>query len=154
MAKGVELMTSSIANNAVTQHKVSVTSKEAFAHSFVESAVAVGLAEQISADAVRLLARGFDPSQRIEAPGPNIDEEQAAMAAKFARGAPKSSTPVVQQTWPMYGGQIALSVHSDHPLDAKLFVELSNVINAIEKFSQAASSSLTIEPNSDVAVSK
>jgi hypothetical protein len=140
MAKGIELKSSVIANRAVTDKGVAVTSKEAFARSFVESAIAVGLAEQAGADAIRLIATQYDPSAETEIE----DEENLLDERGREEGSPErrkrlhagGHAPLVNQIWELADGEIAFSVTSTKPLNAKVFTELGKVMEAVESFAK------------------
>jgi hypothetical protein len=137
MAKGRELKSAFIANKAVTEKGVAVASKEAFARSFVESTIAVGLAEQVNADAIKLLVLDLETSDPEDvAP----EDEDAAVEAPAKRPdgdarkvAKPAGTPIIHQTWALAdGGEISFSVSSNKALTASVFTDLGKVIESIE----------------------
>lgn len=149
MAKGSELKSAFIANKAVNEKGVAVASKDAFARSFVESAIAVGLAEQVSDDTIRLLAPTSDGSgndETVDGETTPIDEQREQQAVRIARKPlPGSITPQIQQVWELTDGAIAFSVSSGKPLDAKVFTELGKVMEAIESFARLVGMPQTVE---------
>ncbi len=140
LAKGVELQAASIANKAVTEHGISIASKDGFARSFVESAVAVGLAEQVSAESIRLLAPKYEDEESTALPNPagprnaGRDTNRTSTGASRNSEAPHATVPVIHQVWPLRHGEVALSITSTTSLDATAFSELGKVVGAIESF--------------------
>lgn len=142
MAKGTDLKIASIANTAVTGHRIAVKSKDAFATSFVESAAAVGLAKKVSADVVQLLSAST-PAETDLANGVEDDVADPNEKSEIGNDAkPKkpqlSNSPVVNQTWPLANGEITLTISSSKPFDSKIFVEIGAVITSIESLAKLA----------------
>lgn len=132
LAKNSELNIAQLGNKAVTSYRVSVAAKEKFTKSFVESAAAVGLAERIGTDKVKILPL---PS---ETPGDQANEEASDDADEptKSQGVGKvrrrTGTPVIDQTWMVTDGEISFSISSDKPLAASTYAEIAKVVTAVE----------------------
>jgi len=127
LAIGVELAMPTIGNRAVTSFGVAIASKDRFVRSFVESAVAVGLAEQVAADKVKLLAASI-ASASDDAHGDLLVEEYTPLSNPKPI---RQTVPVVNQTWAFNGGAISFQISTDRPLSAEAFGAIGPVVNAI-----------------------
>jgi hypothetical protein len=132
LAKNSELSIAQLGNKAVTSHGVSVASKDKFTKSFVESAAAVGLAERIGTDKVKVLPIPAD------APSEQVDEQEGddaaapAKAQAAGKGKRRVGTPVIDQTWQVTDGEVSFSISSGKPLAATTYSEIGKVVTAVE----------------------
>ena len=134
LAKGSEINLSLLGNKALTTHGIAIASKDKFINSFVESAAAVGLAERIGADKVKLLPMTKVISED-EAPLQGSETGSQQLATNPIPVLPKRPTvgnPVMHQVWPFDGGEVILSITSVSPFPAKMYGELSKVVETVE----------------------
>lgn len=132
LAKNSELNIAQLGNKAVTGHGISVTSKEQFTKSFVESAAAVGLAERIGTDKVKILPmpnQVVDDTSDEEMPKDAHESKKSGEKAKVKRSA---GVPVIEQSWLIRGGEVAFSIISDKSLAATSYTEIAKVVTAVE----------------------
>jgi hypothetical protein len=128
-AKGVVLDLGTIANNAVHEQDVSVVSKQLFAKSFTDSAIAAGLAEAAGEGKVRLLPEPGDRSDRAYEGRPDKPHVIAHPPAA-------SGSPVLRQPWRVKGGQLVFEVWLDRPLPVQAFGKLETIAKAVEGLSE------------------
>lgn len=133
LAKGSDLSIAQLGNKAVTSHGVSVGSKDKFTKSFVESAAAVGLAERIGTDKVKILSMGGAASsdESVEqAEGSGVEEPTRYRDTGKAKR--RVGTPVIDQTWLVKNGEVSFSISSDRALAASTYAEIGKVVTAVE----------------------
>jgi hypothetical protein len=143
-AKGVPLDPATIANNAVHAQGVSVVSKQLFAKSFTESAIAAGLAELVGDGKVRLLAE--PPSE----PAKGVASAATPSGQFSERPFSSSLQPVLRQPWRVKGGQLVFEVWLDRPLPVQAFGKLETIAKAVEGLGEV----LGIESGNGTAVSE
>ncbi|MET0779449.1 MAG: hypothetical protein ABWY71_01305 [Candidatus Saccharimonadales bacterium] len=137
-AKGVPLYPSSIGNVAVTAHGIGVRSKETFIKSFIDSAIAVGLAGKLPNGEVKLYAGVVSADapaleNQVSAPvSPEPVPQVPAVQQPERLSAPETQTPVVNQVWKDGHIKVVLQVYSDTPLAATAFMQVGEVTTAIE----------------------
>jgi hypothetical protein len=138
-AKGVPLYPGSIGNVAVTAHGIGVRNKGIFVKSFIDSLIAVGLAEKLSNGEVKLRAEAAVDSSAPASPA-------AVLAARAVPGPPaqpmirqleqspgvEEPGPVVNQVWQDGRVRVVLQVYSDAPLSATAFMQVGEVTTVIE----------------------
>lgn len=132
-AKGQRLQTQQFGASAVHDYGVSPSAVERFVASFIESAVAAGLAETEN-DEVILLEPGdsIDLAARGEADQPAADRpEQSRSRERWTE-----LTPVVHQEWTIPGGAVVFEVRLDRPLPAGLFTQLGVVVQELETLAE------------------
>jgi hypothetical protein len=156
-AKGVPLYPSSIGNVAVTGHGVAAKARETFIQSFIDSAAAVGLAERLPNGEVVLQAIG-DPKNKETAPqklSKNKDNSEMKAAAgsppapqsvtekydtaadavgqpRIPEAMPTSPPTGIHQLWSDEHGTITLTVQPTAPLTATAFMQMGEIVTAIE----------------------
>lgn len=128
-AKGQELETVRLANQAVHQLGISPKSTVKFAQCFARSAIAAGLATEVAAGKLQLkpLDDGShtppDDHTRTSAPPVVAPRATAASAAP----------PVIHQVWPARGGAVSFEIRLDRPLPAQAFAELAGIFESVER---------------------
>lgn len=133
LAKGSELSIAQLGNKAVTSHGVSIGSKDKFTKSFVESAAAVGLAERIGTDKVKILA--VTESASPGAPAEQAEDSEVDEPANnkdTTKAKRRVGTPVIDQTWLVKNGEVSFSISSDRALAASTYAEIGKVVTAVE----------------------
>ena len=109
--------------------------RDKFVQSFVDSAVAAGLAS-LNEDGQVVLAPFEVGSESVaqpsedqfihnRQPGPTSPGRTPAAAARHA-------SPVVHQTWAIDGGSIVFDIRTDKPLPAKAFTTVGEVVASLE----------------------
>ncbi|WP_423488529.1 hypothetical protein [Mycobacteroides sp. PCS013] len=126
-----ELTLAGIASKAVNVHGVSVSSKDKFTKSFVDSAVAVGLAERVGADRAKTLPMPGLGDQVDPDLDEDAEDEEPVDEVPVKRKR-KTGTPAVDQTWDLEHGSISFSIVTDKPLAAATYTKLASVVTAIE----------------------
>jgi len=148
LARGTELQLASLANKAVTSYGIAIASKDKFIHSFVESAAAVGLAERIGTDKIKI----FGTPVANDTP---VDEQEVEELPQTETPAvPKRrqvGTPVMNQVWEFDGGEIVVTITSENPLQATTYGELSKVVLAVEGLVSHLGAKKTDDKTSDAA---
>ena len=142
-AKGKPLAASQLGNRAVLNLGVAPSSKDKFVHSFVDSAIAAGLAIQ-NDDGQIVLKQvvdgdvGDDELAEASADVPPADHwQQASTTPVRTQGAARPASPVVHQTWEIEGGLIVFEIRSDRPLPAKAFSTVGEVVASVELLAQS-----------------
>lgn len=130
VTKGQPVEAQHLGAKAVHELGISPSASDRFTSSFIESAVAAGLAESENGEIV-LLELG------AAAGGDGVDEddvtEEEGAATAPARGRPPSvGSPVVRQEWPLPSGAVLFEVRLDRPLPAALFTQLGSVVEQVE----------------------
>lgn len=132
LAKDKELTVAGLGNKAVTGYRVSIGSKDKFTKSFIESAAAVGLAEPMGTDKVKILAMPDDAGEKpVDDEG--VDEvEDLGKPEQLRKVTRRTGTPVIEQTWATKDGEVTFSIHSNKPLAATAYAEIAKVVTAVE----------------------
>ena len=140
-AKGVPIQPETIGNNAVTMHGINAKNRGKFVKSFVDSAIAVGMAERLSTGEVRLLGNNGEivPSARppitldagTHQPLPEIVPETPAAAIPQALSE-TALRPAISQVWKNGDTEIIFEVRSSGPLPSVAFMEIGTAVTSIE----------------------
>lgn len=137
-AKGQPLASGPLGNRAVLNLGVAPGSKDKFVHSFVDSAVAAGLAS-LNDDGQIVLA----PLKTGAEAGSQLSTEQFVENPQLSRPSPGRTqpaglqgTPVVHQTWAIHGGAIVFEIRTDKPLPATAFVTVGEVVASLEHLAE------------------
>lgn len=135
-AKGTPLAPGPLGKRAVLNLGVAPGSKDKFAQSFVDSAVAAGLASlnddgQIVLVPLDVVADGGQPSDEQF-----IDTRQLASSSGRAQPGPRQGTPVVHQAWAIDGGSIVFEIRTDKPLPATAFATVGEVVASLEHLAE------------------
>lgn len=132
--KGTPLARPGLGNRAVHAFGVAPSSVAKFVASFVDSAVAAGIALVQEDDRVTLL----EPDEEVD--GLDLAKE-AYVPATSTTAAPRSpqpsrsATPVVHQAWPIDGGTIVFEIRSERPLPASAYATVGEVVASLERLS-------------------
>ena len=137
-AKGKPLAARPLGNRAVLNLGVAPGSKDKFVQSFVDSAVAAGLAS-LNEDGQIVLApldAGADGGQQ-PSEEQFIDSRQPGPPSpgRTQTGA-RQGTPVVHQTWAIDGGSIVFEIRTDKPLPATAFTTVGEVVASLERLAE------------------
>lgn len=137
-AKGKPLAPGPLGNRAVLNLGVAPGSKDKFVQSFVDSAVAAGLAS-LNEDGQIVLAPldvGADTAQQPSGEQ-FIDNRQAGPSSSGRTQPPaRQGTPVVHQTWAIDGGSIVFEIRTDKPLPATAFATVGEVVASLEHLAE------------------
>jgi hypothetical protein len=136
-AKRTPLAAGPLGNRAVLNLGVAPGSKDKFVQSFVDSAVAAGLASlkddgQIVLAPLDVAVDGGQQSSDEQF----IDTRQPAPSSGRTQPAPRQGTPVVLQTWSIDGGAIVLEIRTDKPLPASAFATVGEVVASLEHLAE------------------
>jgi len=137
-AKGQPLTQGNLGSRAVLDFGVAAGSKDKFVQSFVDSAVAAGLAEVNDDGQVVLLPLGAEgdaadtPVAEQQVDGPVAVPPMAGRTQSTTR----QGTPVVHQVWEIEGGSILFEVRTDKPLPAGAFVTVGQVVASLEHLAE------------------
>lgn len=137
-AKGKPLGPGPLGNRAMHDFGVAPGSKDKFVQSFVDSAVAAGLAS-VNEDGQIVLAPmevGADGGQQTSEeqfvdsrqPGPSLSGRTQPAA--------RQGTPVVHQAWTIDGGSIVFEIRTDKPLPATAFATVGEVVASLEHLAE------------------
>ncbi len=137
-AKGKPLAAGPLGSRAVLNLGVAPGSKDKFVQSFVDSAVAAGVAS-LNEDGQIVLAPldagadgGQQPSEEqfidSRQPGP----AQTGRTQVVAR----QGTPVVHQAWAINSGSIVFEIRTDKPLPATAFTTVGEVVASLERLAE------------------
>ncbi len=133
-AKGKPLAAGPLGNRAVLNLGVAPGSKDKFVQSFVDSAVAAGLAS-LNEDGQIVLApldAGADGGQQ-PSEEQFIDSRQPGLQSPGrTQVVARQGTPVVHQTWAIDGGSIVFEIRTDKPLPATAFTTVGEVVASLE----------------------
>lgn len=133
-AKGKPLAAGPLGNRAVLNVGVAPSSKDKFVQSFVDSAVAAGLAS-LDDDGQVVLAPFDGGADGGQQPSDEqfIDNRQPGPTS-LGRTQPvaRQGTPVVHQTWAIDGGSIVFEIRTDRPLPATAFTTVGQVVASLE----------------------
>jgi hypothetical protein len=131
--KGSPISTDSIGRRSVNRLGVAPASQGQFGEVFARSAAAAGLAETAGDGKITLVtkpqARHSDSENSVSVGRPSGDNPQVP-GHPAVRSAPK---PVLDQHWPVPGGEVALTVTISRPLSAADFASIGSVVAQIEK---------------------
>lgn len=137
-AKGQPLAPGSLGNRAVLNLGVAPGSKDKFVQSFVDSAVAAGLAS-LNEDGQIVLApldagagEGQQSSEEQFLEGPQPVQLSSGRTQPVAR----LGTPVVHQTWAIDGGSIVFEIRTEKPLPATAFATVGEVVASLEHLAE------------------
>lgn len=116
-------------------------SKDKFVQSFVESAVAAGLAS-LNEDGEIVLApleAGADAGQQ-SSEEQFLDSPQPVQSSSGrTQPAPRQGPPVVHQTWAIDGGSIVFEIRTGRPLPATAFATVGEVVASLEHLAETLS---------------
>jgi hypothetical protein len=135
MQKRTPLARQGLGNRAVHAFGVSPSSVSKFVASFVDSAVAAGIAQVDDNGQVTLLdstadfVSGADVGQE-----PLLPPTSTAVPPRAAQTG-RSATPVVHQAWPIDGGTIIFEIRSERPLPASAYATVGEVVASLERLS-------------------
>ena len=137
-AKGQPLAPGPLGNRAVLNLGVAPGSKDKFVQSFVDSAVAAGLAS-LNEDGQVVLApldvgagEGQQSSEEQFLDSPQPVQSSSARTQPAAR----QGTPVVNLTWAIGGGSIVFEIRTDKPLPATAFATVGEVVASLEHLAE------------------
>jgi hypothetical protein len=131
-AKGTPLYPGSIGNVAVTAHGVGASARDMFVASFIESAGMVGLAEKLPNGEVKLLPSGT-PRNTTPQAKPEVVHDAGQAEARTA------NTPGIRQVWRGNNIEIIFEVRTQKPLNATAFMQVGEVVTAIETLREVLS---------------
>lgn len=129
VTKGQLVEAQHLGAKAVHELGVSPSALDRFTSSFIDSAVAAGLAEAENGEIVLLDAGAAPESESVDEDGENDD-----VPATPARGRTRTGggSPVVRQEWSLPSGSVLFEVRLDRPLPAALFAQLGSVVEQVE----------------------
>jgi hypothetical protein len=135
-AKGQPLAMDRLGGRAVHDFGISPGSKDKFAQSFSESAVAAGLAKRTD-DGLVLLPFGEGDDEVEEGqPDPSAQASASGPTTPSRPQAHHSTPPVVHQTWVIDGGSIVFEIRTDKPLPATAFATVGEVVASLEHLAE------------------
>jgi hypothetical protein len=131
-AKGREFELETLANTAVNNYGISVSTKDQFVRSLVESAEAVGLVQRVSTGRVQFKAL---PQGEDAAVGDDIRQTDTSELGKPAFSTRKrlAQQPALRQVWPIHGGEITFEIMSSRPIPAEAFGKVGQVVQQIQE---------------------
>jgi hypothetical protein len=137
-AKGKPLAPGPLGNRAVLNFGVAPGSKDRFVQSFVDSAVAAGLAEQNEDGQIVLapLEFGTDAGLQSTAERPIDNPQPVQSPSERTQPGPRQGTPVVHQMWAIEGGSIVFEIRTDRPLPASAFATVGEVVASLERLAE------------------
>ena len=129
VTKGQSVEAQGLGAKAVHELGISPSAVERFTASFVDSAVASGLAELDGGQVILLEGGALDDDGDVAA-----DEDHAVEAPELSRGRvrPSSASPIVHQEWIFPSGAIVFELRLDRPLPAAVFAMVGTVVQEIE----------------------
>lgn len=137
-AKGTPLAPGPLGNRAVLNLAAAPGSKDKFVQSFIDSAVAAGVAS-LNEDGQIVLV----PLNAGAGEGQQLSEEQfldnpQPVQSSSGRTQPvaRQGTPVVHQTWAIDGGSIVFEIRTDKPLPATAFGTVGEVVASLEHLAE------------------
>jgi hypothetical protein len=149
MQKGTPLARQGLGNRAVHAFGVSPSSVSKFVASFVDSAVAAGIAHVDDNGQVTLLDSTTDFVSGADVAQEPLAHISTAVAPRTAQTG-RSATPVVHQAWPIDGGTIIFEIRSERPLPASAYATVGEVVASLERLSvtlaPATSNTVADEP--------
>lgn len=133
-AKGKPLAAGPLGNRAVLNLGVAPGSKDKFVQSFVDSAVAAGLASLNEDGQVVLvpLDAGADGVQQSSVEQFIDNRPSSPTSPGRTQAVARQGTPVVHQSWVIDGGSIVFEIRTDKPLPATAFTTVGQVVASLE----------------------
>jgi len=131
VAKGRAIDAQNLGAKAVHELGIAPGAVDRFASSFVDSAVAAGLAEADNGQFI-LLEAGSAGEQVDVADEPDGEAPVPSVEAGRARVRVGQAPPVVHQAWTLPGGTVVFEVRLDRPLPAGVFAQVGAVVEQIE----------------------
>lgn len=137
-AKGKPLAPGPLGNRAVLNLGVAPGSKDKFVQSFVDSAVAAGLASLKENGGIVLapLEVGADGGQQPSEEQFIDNRQPGPPSSGRTQPAARQGTPVVHQTWAIDGGSIVFEIRTDKPLPATAFATVGEVVASLEHLAE------------------
>lgn len=137
-AKGKPLAPGPLGNRAVLNLGVAPGSKDKFVQSFVDSAVAAGLASLKEDGGIVLapLEVGADGGQQPSEEQFIGNRQPGPPSSGRTQPAARQGTPVVHQTWAIDGGSIVFEIRTDKPLPATAFATVGEVVASLEHLAE------------------
>jgi hypothetical protein len=135
VAKGRDVETAGIANNAVHNLGVAAAAKDDFVRSFVASAIASGFAERVGDRRVRFLSEpaAGEPVATNTIQARSLERPDVSGFERTRRGMePDMQRPILRQVWATTAAQIVLEIRSARPLRTNDFSLLAKVVGDIE----------------------
>jgi hypothetical protein len=133
-AKGTPLGPQGLGGRAVHDFGVAPNRADKFVDSFIESAVAAGLAEVAEDGRVVLLVPNDDESEPDSIVEPSSPTAPVGVGHRTSPG--RSDAPVVHQSWAIAGGRIVFEIRSDRPLPASAFATVGEVVASLENLAK------------------
>lgn len=131
VTKGQPVDVQNLGAKAVHELGISPSAVDRFASSFVDSAIAAGLAEADNGQVILL-----EPGGTADATGAfgEEDTEPEANRPDASRGRVRVTQvpPVVHQEWTLPAGAVLFEVRLDRPLPAAVFAQVGTVVQEIE----------------------
>jgi hypothetical protein len=136
--QGQPLAQGPLGSRAVLDFGVAPGSKDKFVQSFIDSAVAAGLADLNDDGQVVLLslsAEGDPVDQPLAEP--QVDGPLTVPAPSGrTQPATRQGTPVIHQVWEIDGGSIVFEIRTDKPLPASAFATVGQVVASLENLAE------------------
>lgn len=148
--KGVLLAQQGLGNRAVHAFGVSPSSVSKFITSFVDSAVAAGIAEVSEDDRLTLVQPDDDAAGADEVASSATPSSPTAATTRAPQPG-RATAPVVHQAWPIDGGTIVFEIRSDRPLPATAYATVGEVVASLERLSLMLTSSSSLVGPEDEA---
>lgn len=136
---GAVLQKEHIASRAVHQFDVSPTSKTDFIESFVASAVAAGIAEEVGEDEFKIVGPSESEEEEEKekehspADSPPPSRHERGDSAGYTKG---DGVPVVHHTWQLEDGQMLFQVTVSGSLPAKAYGQIQSIIEQGDALAQ------------------
>jgi hypothetical protein len=131
VTKGRSVDAQNLGAKAVHELGISPSAVERFAASFVDSAVAAGLAETNNGQIVLV-----EPDATVESAdvGDDFEVEAELPRTDLTRGRMTGASvpPVVHQEWALPAGSVLFEIRMRRPLPAAVFVQVGSVVQEIE----------------------
>lgn len=131
VTKGQPVQAQGLGAKAVHELGISPGAMDRFTASFIDSAVAAGLAEADNGQVV-LLDPGGAPEPADSDPDDEPDHEEPRPEQTRGRGRLTQAPPVVHQEWTLPAGSVVFEVRLDRPLPAGVFGQLGAVVQEVE----------------------
>lgn len=135
-AKGIPLKPELMANSAVTTYRVSISSKDRFVRSFIESAEAVGLLQRMPNGEFKLVqessAKADAPQDNDATPRQGIDELVQPKADPPSAPRPGFRT-ILSQPWQDNDFEIIFEIRSSQQLPTSAFTQIGTTLEGIQK---------------------
>ncbi len=137
-AKGKPLAPGPLGNRAVLNLGVAPGSKDKFVQSFIDSAVAAGLASlnEDGQAVLELLDAGADAGQPSSEDQFLDNRQPVQPSSGRTQPVARQGTPRVHQTWAIDGGSIVFEIRTDMPLPATAFATVGEVVASLEHLAE------------------